>query len=94
MSYDFLSGYNFAKNSDVIFSETISNRGIAHTYINESFELDDGDILFCKIDHVNLLFDTIREEEFLNNKFQEFSNKNFNMEKLKINWWIQKIKND
>ena len=67
MSYDFLSGYNFAKNSDVIFSETISNRGIAHTYINESFELDDGDILFCKIDHVNLLFDTIREEEEFKN---------------------------
>jgi hypothetical protein len=33
-------------------------------------------------------------ENFLNKKYQEFSNKKFNLEKLKTSWWIDKIKND
>lgn len=54
--------------------------------------------IYCKCleDLPVLIVDSFKNinEEFLNNKFQEFSNKNFNMEKLKIDWWIQKIKND
>ena len=60
---DFLSGYNFARQSDVVFSETIPENGTYKTYINENFELDDGNILFCKIDLVPLLFDTLGDEK-------------------------------
>jgi len=38
---DFLSGYNFARQSDVIFCETIPENGTHKTYVNENFELDD-----------------------------------------------------
>lgn len=64
---DFLSGYNFARHSDVVFSETISENGKPKTYINENFDLDDGDIIFCKIDLIPLLFDTLGEEEEIKN---------------------------
>jgi len=60
---DFLSGYNFARQSDVIFSETIPENGTHKTYVNENFELDDGNILFCKIDLIPLLFDTLGDED-------------------------------
>lgn len=59
---DFLSGYNFARLSDVIFSETIPHNNSYRTYVSESFELDDGNVLFCKIDYVPLLFETLNDE--------------------------------
>jgi hypothetical protein len=31
-------------------------------------------------------------EEFLKNKLVEISNKDFNMEKLKVSWWIKLMK--
>lgn len=63
MNNNFLSGYNFARQSDVVFSETIPENGTHKTYINENFELDDGNIIFCKIDLVHILFDTLRDED-------------------------------
>jgi hypothetical protein len=64
---DFLSGYNFARQSDVVFSETISENKTHKTYIVDSFELDDGDIIFCKIDNVLKLFEILKNEEELKN---------------------------
>ena len=64
---DFLSGYNFARSSDVVFSETIPHNGTHKTYFNENFELDDGNILFCKIDFIPLLFETLKEETEIGN---------------------------
>ena len=47
---DFLSGYNFARQSDVVFSETIPENNSHRTYIVDEFELNDNDIIFCKTD--------------------------------------------
>jgi fructose-bisphosphate aldolase class 1 len=33
-------------------------------------------------------------EEFLNKKLEEFSDKTFNMDKLKVSWWIESIRNN
>ena len=64
---DFLSGYNFARQSDVIFSETIPENGTHKTYIVDDFELDDDNILFCKIDYIANLFEILKDEEEIKN---------------------------
>lgn len=64
---DFLSGYNFARQSDVVFSETILENKTHKTYIVDSFELNDGDIIFCKIDNVLKLFEILKNEEEIKN---------------------------
>jgi hypothetical protein len=64
---DFLSGYNFARHSDVIFSETIPDNFTHKTYVTEYFELDDGDIIFCKTDNVLKLFKILENENDIKN---------------------------
>jgi hypothetical protein len=64
---DFLSGYNFARQSDVVFSETIPENNTHKTYINDTFYLDSENIIFCKIDHVLILFETIFSESDISN---------------------------
>lgn len=64
---DFLSGYNFARNSDSIFSETILEKNTHKTYIVDSFELDDDNILFCKTDHILQLFEILENENEIKN---------------------------
>lgn len=59
---DFLSGYNFARQSDVVFSETIPENNTHKTYIVDNFELDNNNIIFCKTDNVIKLFDLLRDE--------------------------------
>lgn len=64
---DFLSGYNFARQSDVIFSETIPENGTHKTYVVDTFELDDNNIIFCKIDNIVQLFEILKDENELQN---------------------------
>lgn len=64
---DFLSGYNFARQSDVIFSETILENNTHKTYIVDEFELDNNNIIFCKTDNIISLFEILQDEEELNN---------------------------
>ncbi len=63
----FLSGYNFARSSDVVFSETISENFTHKTYITDYFELNDNDIIFCKTDNVLKLFEILKDEVDLKN---------------------------
>lgn len=60
----FISGYNFARNSDVVFSEVLPNLQI---YITDEFELDSGQIIFCKIDYVQILLNLLKDEQELLN---------------------------
>ena len=64
---DFLSGYNFARYSDVVFSETISENNTHKTYIVDEFQLDDNNIVFCKTDNILLLFEILKDENQLQN---------------------------
>lgn len=64
---NFLSGYNFARQSDVVFSETIPENGTHKTYIVDYFELDDNDIIFCKTDNVLKLFEILGSESEIKN---------------------------
>jgi hypothetical protein len=64
---DFLSGYNFARQSDVIFSETIPDNNTHRTYIVDNFELNDNNIIFCKIDHIGKLFNLLKNENDIKN---------------------------
>lgn len=58
----FISGHNFAKNSNVVFSEVLPNM---KTFIADSFELDSGQIIFSKIDHVHILLNLLKNESDL-----------------------------
>lgn len=60
---DFLSGYNFSRQSDVIFSEVISENGNPKLYIADYFELDSGNIIFSKTDYVLDLFNILTQEK-------------------------------
>lgn len=60
---DYLSGYNFARNSDVVFSETIPENNTHKTYIVDNFELDSGNIIFCKTDNIIKLFELLKDED-------------------------------
>jgi hypothetical protein len=64
---DFLSGYNFARQSDVVFSETIPENNSHRTYIVDKFELNDNDIIFCKTDNVLKLFEVLNDESEIKN---------------------------
>lgn len=64
---DFLSGYNFARFSDVVFSETIPENNTYRTYIANNFELKDNDIIFCKTDNICLLFEILKDENEIKN---------------------------
>lgn len=64
---DFLSGYNFARQCDVVFSETIPKNGTHHTYTVDEFELDNDNIIFCKIDNVLKLFEILKNENEVSN---------------------------
>lgn len=64
---DFLSGYNFARHSDVVFCETVPENDTYRTYITEHFELDNENIIFCKIDSVLTLFDILSDEQEIKN---------------------------
>lgn len=64
---DFLSGYNFARRSDVVFSETIPENGTHKTYIVDYFEINDSNIIFCKTDNVINLFEILKYECELKN---------------------------
>jgi hypothetical protein len=64
---DFLSGYNFARKCDVVFSETIPENETHKTYITDYFELNDGDIIFCKTDNVLKLFEILKNENDIKN---------------------------
>lgn len=64
---DFLSGYNFARQSDVIFSETILENNTHKTYIVDEFELDDNNIIFCKTDNILTLFEILQDEKDFSN---------------------------
>lgn len=61
---DFISGYNFARKSDVVFSEVLSN---ASVFITDQFNLDSGQIIFCKIDYLEILFNLLKDETELSN---------------------------
>ncbi len=64
---DFLSGYNFARQSDVVFSETIPENSTYKTYVTDYFELNTNDIIFCKTDNVLKLFKILENENDINN---------------------------
>jgi len=54
--------------------------------------------IYCKClsDLPVVIVESFKEvnEEFLNKKLEEFSNKTFNMDKLKVSWWIESIRNN
>lgn len=64
---DFLSGYNFARNSNVVFSEVLPENNSYKIYVAENFELDDENIIFCKTDYILDLFEVLKEEEEIKN---------------------------
>jgi hypothetical protein len=64
---DFLSGYNFARKCDIVFSETIPENGTHKTYITDYFELNDSNIIFCKTDNVLKLFEILKDESDIKN---------------------------
>lgn len=64
---NFLSGYNFARNSNVVFSEVLPENNFYKIYFAENFELDDGNIIFCKTDYILDLFEVLKEEEEIKN---------------------------
>lgn len=64
---NFLSGYNFARYSDVVFSETIPENNTHKTYIVDNFELDTDNIIFCKTDNVLKLFNILKDEDEIGN---------------------------
>lgn len=73
---DLISNNNYAKNSNTIFSETISldifdsyqNKNLkiidqsqkTVNYINKKFYISDGDIIFCKRDMLHILFSVLK----------------------------------
>jgi len=59
---DFLSGYNFARKSNVVFAEVLPKNDSYEIYFAENFELDDYNIVFCKIDYILQLFDLLKDE--------------------------------
>jgi hypothetical protein len=59
---DFLSGYNFARQSDVVFSETIPEGGTYKIYVAEHFELESNNVIFCKTDSILNLFEILKDE--------------------------------
>jgi hypothetical protein len=61
---EFISGYNFARKSDVVFSEVLPDISI---FIADKFNLDNGQIIFCKIDYLEILFNILRDENELSN---------------------------
>lgn len=66
---DFLSGSNFALHSDLIFCENYydhNNKKITVKILDE-FELDSGNIVFCKTDYITVLFDVLKDEEDISN---------------------------
>jgi hypothetical protein len=64
---NFLSGYNFARKCDVVFSETISENSTHKTYVVDYFELNNDDIIFCKTDNVLRLFEILKNEDDVKN---------------------------
>ena len=64
---DFLSGYNFARQSDVVFAENIPTKESHKIYIADYFELDDKNIIYCKTDFVEKLFDILNDEKDIKN---------------------------
>ncbi len=79
-----LSCINFMKNSDVIFSGTLSEEDflkcnfkepkIVHkennliTFINLEIEIQENDIVYCQLDHLEVLFRLIKKLDFSNIK--------------------------
>ena len=79
-----LSCINFMKNSDVIFSGTLSEEDflkcnfkepkIVHkennliTFINLEIEIEENDIVYCQLDYLEVLFRLIKKLDFSNIK--------------------------
>ena len=77
MKRTLISGNNFARISNVVFSEEIdqiqyknldkSNHLIMHSdeskvsYINTKFVLNENDVIFCKTDYLPLLFQALKK---------------------------------
>jgi len=83
MKRTLISGNNFARISNVVFSEEIdqiqyknfdkSNHFIMHSdrrkvsYINTKFVLSENDVIFCKTDYLPLLFQALKKINLLKN---------------------------
>lgn len=96
---NFLSGYNFARQSDVVFSETIPDNSTYKTYVIDYFELNNNDIIFCKTDNVLKLFKILENENDIQNiklitheSDYEINQRLFSLKpKCISNWYAQNV---